>query len=757
MMGNVMSEENKVVSNEEESSRGLSAVRSDGYTVFTTPLEKILGDKTAQAFHSLKITTVEDLLFHFPFRVAERGKLVPLESVEEGEDVTVIARIIGANLRQGYGRGVSILTVKIADGVKNIDVNFFAKNYQTLLWHKNNLPRGATAIFSGKTKSYRGQLQLTHPDYELLSSANVSELEFMRPIPIYHATTKFPSWRIQKAVDVIMPMVSDISDPLPFAYREEHHLPSKMEAIRRLHQPETVEEWHQARKRMAHEEAFVLQTILAARAHEKKNIHVQGYETNELLDFFDKQLPFELTEGQKSIGEDISRDLASTVPMNRLLQGDVGSGKTLIAMRAMLQVVGSGGQAVLLAPTEVLARQHYEKMKELLGARLYDNSRPRDEQKGAVKVELFIGALKEKEKKAALARMASGESALIVATHAVFSSNVILPFLGLVVVDEQHRFGVEQRAALGNTHTLMMSATPIPRSIAMSYFADIDISNLHELPKGRAPIETIFVPSYSKTWVERMWQRAREEIDNGGRVYVVVSRIDENQNEEQSSPFAHAINEFIPLDGESEKKHLASVIQLADELQKMPIFAGISVSSMHGKLSPQEKQKVMDDFSSGRSPLMVSTTVIEVGVDVPEATLMIIMDADRFGLAQLHQLRGRIGRGSRSGLCLVVSDVVDGTIAYERIQTFVKTRDGFVLAQKDLELRSEGNILGHEQSGRRSNMRFLNVVRDGAVIESAREWATRVVDQDPLLGNHEVLRAEIEKIEVENQEFLGKV
>ncbi|MDY5153278.1 ATP-dependent DNA helicase RecG [Actinobaculum suis] len=723
---------------------GVVAVTSDAWTGLHRPLARTLGKRTATQLGKLGLHTVGDLAYHFPFRYATRGQLMPLREIAEGESVTVIARVESTNLRPMNARRGFILKVDISDGARMLGLTFFGKSAGPLKYHETRLQPGQTAIFSGTVSSYRGQLQLTHPDYELIEDEATLATDIARlarPIPIYHATAALPSWKIQRAVATILPglQASDFPDPLPAQYREKHGLPGKYEAVLALHEPRDENAWRVARARMKHEEAFVLQAALAQRSARTAQRETAAYplRTGGILDAFDAALPYTLTAGQQSVGAEISADLARTAPMQRLLQGDVGSGKTVVALRAMLQVVDGGGQAALLAPTEVLAQQHYRSINELLGRLAWD-----------VRCELLTGSMRASTKRTVLARLASGEAGIVIGTHALLSDTVSLPFLGLAVVDEQHRFGVDQRDRLARgVHTLVMTATPIPRTIAMTVFGDLAISTLKDMPAGRAGITTSLVPAANTPWIARAWQRAREEIAAGGRVYVVCPRIDATA-EENTGASAGAADTAGP--------ELASVVETAARLRALPQLAGIDIAVMHGRLETEEKNRVMARFASGESPLLVSTTVIEVGVDVPEATMMVILDADRFGISQLHQLRGRIGRGSKPGICLAISNAEPGSVAHSRLEAFASTTDGFALAEKDVELRAEGDVLGSSQAGRSSHLRFLSVVNDKAIVEQARAAAKAEVASDPELSAHTALAEAIAELDTERADYMER-
>lgn len=514
-----------------------SGVASDAWVGLAQPLERALGPRTAKELAKIGLSTVGDLVYHFPFRVAQRGQLLPISHVTEGESVTVIARVLDAHLRPMNSRKGFILTVRIAEGMHELSLTFFGKAMRALQFHERQLAPGTVAAFAGTISSYRGELQLTHPEYEIIDEqVDVAALE--APIPIYHSSVKLPSWKIARAVSTVLPLLGaeDFPDPLPQEYRTEHGLPSRYDAIITLHQPRNQAEWDAAAVRMKHEEAFVLQTALALqRAVEESHTAVAFPESKGgILAAFDQQLPFDLTAGQRQVGQEIASELARERPMRRLLQGDVGSGKTIVALRAMLQVVAAGGQAALLVPTEVLAWQHLHTIEALMGSLAHGGQLGSPGE--ATRVEILTGSLPAGAKRRALAHIAAGESGIIVGTHALLSDTVQIPFLGLVVIDEQHRFGVDQRTVLAQgSHELVMTATPIPRTIAMSVFGDLDVSLLTELPAGRAIVATTLVPASKKSWIDRVWERVAEEVARDGRVFVVCPRIDSDSVEQGES------------------------------------------------------------------------------------------------------------------------------------------------------------------------------------------------------------------------------
>jgi ATP-dependent DNA helicase RecG len=742
-------------------------------------LTAVLGARTAGPLAKLGLETVGDLLRHYPRRYGDPGTLTDMDKLALGEHVTVMARVARATVRPMRSRGGALLQAVVTDGRHELQLTFFAKRPGALRPHEDKLRPGRTGLFTGVVSAYRGTRQLTHPDYVLVGvdadDAEEAMFEASRPIPIYPASSAVPSWRIQRAVRTVLDPLTqdDVADPVPIEVRATMGLPDRLDALRHVHHPADAREWQQARDRFRFEEAFVLQAALAQRraraaAQEATARPPRAPGDPSLLADFDARLPFTLTEGQRSVGEDIARELAQPRPMQRLLQGEVGSGKTVVALRAMLQVVDAGGQAALLAPTEVLAAQHARTLRQLLGP-LAEGGLLGGTENGT-RVALLTGSLGAAARKEALLQAASGEAGIVVGTHALLGEHVQFADLGLVVVDEQHRFGVEQRDALrakGKVapHLLVMTATPIPRTVAMTVFGDLETSSLTEIPAGRSGITTHVVPAANPVWMERTWGRVREEVDAGHRAYVVCPRIHPDPDVGTTSGAAAAadfddVPDFLELtagEGEADRPPLRAVLEVADMLRALPQLDGVEVGVLHGQMAPADKDAVMARFASGEIQVLVSTTVIEVGVDVPEATAMVVFDADRFGLSQLHQLRGRVGRGSAPGLCLLVSTAEPGTPAAARVEALAETTDGFRLATLDLELRSEGDVLGAAQSGRSSSLRLLRVVKDADLIEEARREATAVVAADPELHYQPELRAAIAaQLDEEQEEFLER-
>ncbi len=723
----------------------------------------------AKKLAKLGLGTVGDLLRYYPRRYHRWGHPTSIGELRVGEHVTVDAEVDQATMRTMRSRGGVILEVVVRNGRDRLHLTWFAKHQGALRRFEQELRPGAVGLFSGTVKAYRGQMQLLHPEYELRETEDAADeltrlMESERPRPVYGLTSGLKNQVVVEAVKVVLtPMTDhDLPDPLPDDVRGG--MPGLREALLGVHQPHDQAELDRALERLRFEEAFVLQAELARRRARfaAQAAVARPRRTGGLLDAFDARLPFALTAGQRETGEEIARQLAADSPMQRLLQGEVGSGKTVVAARAMLQVIDAGGQAALLAPTEVLAAQHARTLQALLGDLAEGGMLGGAD--GATRVALLTGSQGTAARRRALADIAGGAAGIVVGTHALLSEHVQFADLGLVVVDEQHRFGVEQRDVLrakagGVPHLLVMTATPIPRTVAMTVFGDLETSTLREVPAGRAEVVTHVVPAARPAWLERTWQRVREEVDRGGRAYVVCARIDGDAKREDVDG-ADLVTDLPPDGAEDDgpaPRPLRAVTEVAAELRATPALRGVPVGELHGRMGPEDKDRALADFASGAVPVLVSTTVIEVGVDVPDATVMVVLDADRFGISQLHQLRGRIGRGSRPGVCLLVADVLDGTPAAVRLGRLAATRDGFELADVDLELRREGDVLGAAQSGRGSSLRLLQVTRHADVIERARVAARALVESDPDLAAHPALAAAIQGVLAgEREEFLDR-
>ena len=712
-----------------------------------TRLVDVVGGKTADALDkALDLLTVGDLLRHYPRRYAERGELTDLRDLVPGEEVTVLAEVRKVNRRPMRARRGSILEVVVTDGRGTLTCTFFNQP-----WRERELQVGRRGLFAGKVTMFNTTRQLNGPDYRLLGEGESGDdiEEFAGAlIPVYPAAAAVPTWVLARCVGIVLDSFDPPPDPLPAALRERHSLMGLADALRGIHRPESRPMLELAKRRLKWEEALPLQALLAQRraAAAARPGTPRPARTDGLLAAFDRQLPFTLTEGQLAVGAELTAELAEPHPMHRLLQGEVGSGKTICALRAMLQVVDTGGQAALLAPTEVLAGQHARSLAAMLGP--LARAGELDAAEDATRIALLTGSLPAPAKRAARAAAASGEAGIVVGTHALLSEGVEFADLGLVVVDEQHRFGVEQRDALrakGDTpHVLVMTATPIPRTVAMTVYGDLEVSSLRELPRGRSPIASTVVPAGEKpAWLERAWGRIAEEVAAGHQAYVVCPRIGGDETEEE------------PGEGDDGRRAPLAVLDVAPGLAEGPL-AGLRVAILHGRLPPEEKDTVMRAFAAGQVDVLVATTVVEVGVDVPNATVMVILDADRFGISQLHQLRGRVGRGSAPGLCLLVTDSPAGTPARERLDAVASTLDGFRLAEVDLEQRREGQVLGEAQSGR-SSFKLLSLVRDRDLITSARAEATDLVAADPELAALPGLAAAVAALlEDERSEYLEK-
>ncbi|MBB4933573.1 ATP-dependent DNA helicase RecG [Lipingzhangella halophila] len=724
------------------------------------PLRPIVGTAAAKKLGTeLDLHTVGDLLRYYPRRYATRGELTELDSLAEDEQVTVVAEVLSARTRDLRGkpgsRPRSLLEVVVTDGTGKLTLAFFNK----VGYHSRELRPGRRGMFAGKISLYRNNRQLAHPAYEMLPDGGDQEdrvREFAeRPIPIYPATKDLTSMAIARCAGLLLDELGDLPDPLPAELRARHRLLGLREALERIHRPAEESEIGPARHRLKWDEALVLQLALAGRRREARELPARPRPrvAGALLDAFDAALPFTLTRGQAEVGETVSAGLDSSHPMHQLLQGDVGSGKTLVALRAMLQVVDAGGQAVLLAPTEVLAQQHHRSITAMLGP-LAAGGRL-DGAEHATRVALLTGSQGAPARREALLEAASGGAGIVIGTHALLQEHVSFADLGLVVVDEQHRFGVEQRDALrekatdGRPHVLVMTATPIPRTVAMTVYGDLDVVALTQLPEGRAAVATHVVPAQDKPhFLARAWERVREEVRQGQQVYVVCPRIggdDAEGADEGAADGAPA----APGEEPGRRAPLA-VVDVAAELAEGPL-AGLRVEALHGRLAPDEKDALMRRFAEGDLDVLVATTVIEVGVDVPNATGMVVMDADRFGVSQLHQLRGRVGRGELPGLCLLVTDAHEGTPARERLDAVAATTDGFALSRVDLEQRREGDVLGGAQSGRRSSLRLLTLLRDEELIGAARDEAVALVEADPELTAHPDLAAALSELFDEEQ------
>ena len=728
-------------------------------------LSTALGGRTAQAIEkAFGYRTVGDLLSHYPRRYARRGELTALSELKLDESVTIVAEVRSVTERPMRAKRGSILEVIISDGRAHLTLTFFNQ-----AWRAKDLRPGLRGIFAGKVGEYRGARQLAHPDYELFDPDDAAAPALdpsadpalargwaEQPIPIYPATSTVASWQYAKAVEQVLDVFASgpaLADPVPPEVRRVRGLVDFGRALQLVHRPATDADWHRAHDALRFQEAFVLQAALLRQRAERRAEPATSRRPGRFSAEFAERLPFTLTDDQVTVGEEIERDLADGAPMNRLVQGEVGSGKTLVALRAMLAVADSGGQSAFLAPTEVLAGQHLRSLTSALGPDLAARLRPT----------LLTGQLPVALRRKALLAAASGSASIVVGTHALLGDSVTFAELGLVVVDEQHRFGVDQREALrlkgvetgSAPHVLVLTATPIPRTVAMTVFGDLDVSTITELPAGRSPIESFVVPLADHPgWENRIWQRLSEELAQGRQGFVVCPAIDPKHVEDADAD--EMSGDPDDPDG-GPPRPAAAVLTVLEQVRANPLFADRRVEPLHGRMSSDEKDATMRAFAAGQIDVLIATTVIEVGVDVPNASTMVVLDADRFGVAQLHQLRGRIGRGGVPGLCLFVTHAELETPARERVDAVAATLDGFALAQVDLELRREGNVLGRAQSGGRSSLKLLRVARDGDLIADARTLAAEVLDADPALAEHPALAAALaSRLDAAEAAFLAK-
>jgi len=758
------------------------------------PLRPVVGDKAAKRLATLGtgLRTVGDLLGYYPRRYETRGELTDLAGLRDGEHVTVQAMIASVSSRPMRNRRGSILEAVVTDGHGTLTLTFFGKGRQD--WRERQLVPGLHGLFSGQVSTFRGKRQLAHPECELIGSGapdSAKAAEFASElIPIYPASKDIASWQIADSVRLALASVEIDGDPLPAQIRDRYGLYGYARALSAIHRPEDMRDKVRAEHRLKWDEAFILQVVLAQRRRVSTEYIALPRPPVEggVLDEFDRDLPFELTAGQRQAGQTISADLAQAHPMHRLLQGEVGSGKTVVALRGMLQVVDAAGQAALLAPTEVLAQQHHRSISQMLGPLAMAGQLGGAER--ATRVALLTGSQGSAARRRALLEAASGSAGIVIGTHALLEEHVQFADLGLIVIDEQHRFGVEQREALrgkaaeGRPHVLVMTATPIPRTVAMTVFGDLEVTELTELPAGRSPIATHVVPAAEKPhYLDRAWERVREEVANGRQAYVVCPRIGGDADADAGQAGGNVLAagpagsraggpsgaeeegfdiaddggfDFGDLgDAERPRRPALAVADVAAKLQHGPL-ADRRLGVLHGRLPPDEKDKVMLAFADGQIDVLVTTTVVEVGVDVPNATAMVIMDADRFGVSQLHQLRGRVGRGGHPGLCLLVTEAPVGR-ARERLDAVAATQDGFALSRLDLEQRREGDVLGAAQAGRRSSLKLLTLLKDEELISQARQEAEELIGADPALAGQPELAAAIAALlDAERAEFLEK-
>lgn len=683
----------------------------------STPLNELIGGKSAASLEkAFGITRAGELLNHYPRRYIDRGKLTTLRNVEVGVPVTIMATIQSLETRRMTQKRGFILVIRVTDGIDTMELTFFNQK-----WREKDLQVGRSGLFAGTVSEYRGVRTLTHPKFALFSDIGIDisqETDAITNftgeiISVYPSTQDLASWQIQAAIDVVLASVDHLTDPIPAELVVKHGFMTKVESLHAIHQPKDHEEILRATQRIKYEEAFILLALMRQRKSQAKSAiaHARSGSDGVILAEFDNSLPFELTQGQREVGAEISRDLARSIPMTRLLQGDVGSGKTIVSIRAMLDVISSGGQVALLAPTEVLAVQHLESLQSFL---VGVTSRK-------IRVDLLTGGMPVAKRRQVLLDVQSGELDILIGTHALLEDNVQFFDLGLIVIDEQHRFGVEQRARMLTKgkgelrpHLLVMTATPIPRTVALTIFGDLDVSTLTESPSLRADVQTHLVSTTGMPRsVSRVWERMAEEVAAGNRVFVVCPSISPSEVDPKKGKTSR--------DRTSQLEPLASVETTYETLRLL--FPKIAFAMLHGGMDSQSKREIMHRFGGSDDPhidVLISTTVIEVGVDIPKATMMVVLNAERFGMSQLHQLRGRIGRGSLPGLCILVHGFSYSPASLDRLSAMRDSRDGFVLSQKDLEIRGEGDVLGQDQSGALSSLRLLRIIDDLEFIETVR-------------------------------------
>jgi ATP-dependent DNA helicase RecG len=688
-----------------------------------------VGPKKAEALAEMGITTVLDLVTHYPRRYLDRTNQADIAELVEGTEAMVLAVVKRVGMRRTRN-GRTIVEVDVFDGSSYLKCTFFNQG-----WRAKQLKTGTEAVFFGKVERYRGRRQMTNPVVDLIGDRTG------RIVPVYPQSDKagLTTWEIGGWVAEALERAGDLVDPLPGSLRDGLDLVERTWAMHQIHEPESMAAAQAARKRLAFDELFRLQLVLVMRkrALEREARGIRHVVTGELLDGFRGSLPFHLTGAQERAIAEIAVDLAGPHPMHRLLQGDVGAGKTVVAVEALLSAVQGGHQGALMAPTEVLAEQHFLGIRDLLGDLAVPDtatlmgSRP-------LRVELLTNRTTAAERVKLRAALEGGQVDLLIGTHALLTETVRFHSLGVIVIDEQHRFGVEQRAALrakggddgeAVPDVLVMTATPIPRTAAMTVYGDLDSTVLGELPPGRLPVTTVWARGPLEE--SEAWDRLRQEVAAGRQAFVVC-----------------------PLIEESEKVQAASATQEFDRLRG-EVFPGLRLALLHGQMPARDKEPVMTAFRRREVDVLVSTTVIEVGVDIPNATVMMIESADRFGIAQLHQLRGRVGRGGDAAWCFLLGEGLTPE-SETRLQALEKSSDGFELAEVDLELRGEGTILGTRQKGR-TDLKLASLRRDKDLVGQAREAAFTVVDADPQLGGHEELAAELrELLDEDERQFLFK-
>ena len=791
-------------------------------TTVDTPLAALLTNKRrVSALKALGVVTVADALTYYPFRVTDPVPVRALAEARFGEkmacavDVRAL-RVTPMNARRGYRLEVLVDDAPTASAravaPRTASLVFFSHRKSYVDWMASRLRAGLQLVISGEPSTFNDRLQFTHPDILTVAPAEPPAAEpqlafgepavqpqpaprlrydvdsvaqglarATRPRPVYHANARISSEHIHETIDQVLRMLAGedplaaaapgtadsaqfgeqftlgehararlaerIPDVLPEPVREAKQLMHRAQAFCAIHEPQSVADFKRAIGTMRYEEAFVCQCALLMARNRAATSNAYPCADVQLRDGYIERLPFALTNGQREVIDAIGIDMGRAHPMQRLLQGEVGSGKTVVAVAAMLQAVGSGHQAVFVAPTQVLAEQHFQSISASVG--------------DLVPVHLLTGGMKLAARRKVLAAAASGEPCIVVATHAAFSKSFQAPNLALAVIDEQHRFGVEQRETLRakserDPHLLVMTATPIPRTAAMTWFGDLDISWLTELPGGRKPIRTFVIPEGDARVMSDMFWHIRRRIDAGERAYIICPRIEPSDTEdgggEADAP--ELLSDAALGDTGEPRPPLHAVVEIAQRLRSLPQFNGVRLCTLTGRDDDATKAQVMADFESGETPLMVATTVVEVGVDVPQASCITIFDADRYGLSQLHQLRGRVGRGGTDSWAFLVSRAEPGTIAQERLEVIAGSLDGAEIASRDLELRGAGDVLGDAQSGGKSSLKLLRVVQDARMIADARARAQELLAHDPGLEGHVQLAGAVLDFTRGNEQYL---
>lgn len=711
------------------------------------PLSELLERKEARAMSSFGVKDLDTMLRFAPRRYTVPAPLRSLHEVQVGEEMSAIVSVVRLKERSMRSRRGSILEVVVSDGAEEITLTFFLAKQHLVDWHRSRLDVGKHLVVRGTVgwNSYSDSPQITHPDYEEYDDTPEGIAHAQRPLPVYPLKQNIAQRTMRAATAQGLEFAGSLAQPVPPSVLSARGLLPLSQAAVKVHSPATVQDTRDGLAHLVFEEAFVLQAIFAQRRAVDARTPAPALQADgPLQQLFDERLPFELTAGQREIGDQIVERVGRDHPTSVLLQGDVGSGKTVIALRAMLRAVDSGHQAVLLAPTEVLAEQHHRTITQLLG----DLARAGqlDGAADATRVRLLTGSQRTAERRQTLLDVASGLAGIVIGTHALLTEGVEFAALGLAVIDEQHRFGVDHRRRLRtkgpsgmSPHVVVMTATPIPRTAALATVGDLDVLTLRESPGVRAGVTSFVVPEQSPRWETRMWERAAEEIAAGRQVFVVCARIDETETGDGAPPPPDAGDDDFGIPLEEPR----GVTATAERLARRPELAGTRIGVLHGRMASEDKQRTMDDMLAGRIDVLVATTVIEVGVDIPNASVMIVLDAERFGVSQLHQLRGRVGRGEHAGIAFLSTRLARGD-SYSRLEQIQDAADGFALAEIDLETRGAGDLVGEEQSGLQRTLKHLDVIRDAHIIEQAREDAFAVVAADPDLTAHPDLAGAIE-------------